>query len=63
MDDGVHGVLYQGEGDTDALAAAIESLGRLRPDPVRLRRRAERFSAQRFRERIRPLLSPPERPA
>ncbi len=61
VEDGVHGVLYEGEGDAGALAAAIETLARRRPEPARLRERAERFSEERFLQRIAPLLEPPER--
>jgi glycosyltransferase involved in cell wall biosynthesis len=65
VDDGVHGVLFSeapaGQ-DAAALAAAIDKARQIRFNPRELRRRAESFSAARFRERIQSLLSDP-RPA
>lgn len=52
VDDGLHGVLYEGEADPLALAAAIDKLGKIgfnRPD---LRKRAECFSVVRFQDRL-----------
>jgi glycosyltransferase involved in cell wall biosynthesis len=64
VEDGRHGVLYETEnngirdaGDSGALAAAIDRARRIRFNSSDLRGRAEGFSAGRFTERIRSILS------
>ena len=55
LEDGRHGVLYRPDEEEDeavALAGAIERLGGLRLAAEPLRRRAERFSEELFRERM-----------
>jgi len=49
------GILYDGDDDA-ALEAAIRSLDRRRFDPIRLRRHAEAFDRERYRERMDALL-------
>lgn len=51
-----HGVLYCGEADSEALAAAIDKCRELRFNFLDLRERATRFSAQRFRGEMSTLL-------
>jgi hypothetical protein len=53
-------VLYDfedGDGEVDALAAAIGHLGELSPTPEELRRRSEQFSEQHFRDRMAALIA------
>ena len=54
VEDGVHGVLVgaAGEGDVDALAAAIDKAGRIGFNALNLRSRAETFSVPRFLDRF-----------
>lgn len=52
VDDGVHGVLYEGEGDPAQLSAAIDKLSGLRLNSDDLRERAETFSSSRFDHEI-----------
>ena len=47
-----HGVLYEGEADSEALRAAIDKCRELRFNFPDLRERATRFSAQRFRDQM-----------
>jgi len=53
VEDGVHGVLYEGAGDPDRLAAAIDKCRRIGFNALNLRARAEAFSRADFRERFR----------
>jgi len=63
VDDGVHGALYPEEEGMDGLLAALASVTavdkvrQIRFNPLDLRQRAERFSAQRFSERLHSLLT------
>ncbi len=57
VDDGVHGVLYDGEGDAEALAASIDKIRDMRFNSLDLRARAERFSVERFSQQLRQLLT------
>jgi glycosyltransferase involved in cell wall biosynthesis len=52
VEDGVHGALYPEEEGVDGLTAAIDKTRRIRSNQAHLRQRAERFSAQRFTERL-----------
>lgn len=67
VEDGLHGVLYEGDGDAAALAAAIDKCRRMRFNPLDLRTRAEAFSTAAFREGFRTLIdslpSPGREPA
>ncbi len=56
VENGVHGVLYEGEDDAATLEAAIDKSRNLRFNSLDLRERAERFSVRRFREELRHLL-------
>jgi glycosyltransferase involved in cell wall biosynthesis len=56
VEDGVHGVLYDGQGDAAALAAAIDKRREIRFNESDLRARAEAFSRSAFRDRFRRLL-------
>lgn len=58
VEDGVHGLLTQREGDVEELAAAIDSVRRICFSTNALRSRAEAFSGQRFADRIQSLLIP-----
>ena len=51
-----HGVLYEGESQAEALAAAIDKCRKLRFNFMDLRERAHQFSAQRFRDQMSKLL-------
>jgi len=69
VDDGVHGVLYEGadgQDDAQGLAAAIDKARGIRFNILNLRRRAETFSTMSFQQRMRTLLDGPlsvEQPA
>jgi glycosyltransferase involved in cell wall biosynthesis len=56
VEDGVHGVLYRGEGDADSMAAAIDKCLQVSFNSLNLRERAETFSAERFDHHLRELL-------
>ena len=56
VEDGRHGVLYDGD-DAEALAAAIDNARQIRFNELDLRQRAERFSAKHFDRGIRSLLA------
>jgi len=53
VEDGVHGVLYDGAGDAGRLAAAIDKARRIGFNALNLRARSEAFSRADFRERFR----------
>jgi glycosyltransferase involved in cell wall biosynthesis len=57
VDDSVHGALYPEEEGMDGLIAAIDKVRQIRSNRMDLRHRAERFSAQRFIERLSSLLT------
>jgi glycosyltransferase involved in cell wall biosynthesis len=57
VEDGRHGVLYEGEGEAGALAAAIDKSLQMGFNVSDLRRRAEQFSNSRFRDGFRRLLA------
>jgi len=59
VENGRHGVLYEADdgGETAALATAIDRARQIRFNTLDLRGRAEGFSAARFTERIRAVLS------
>ncbi|HEX6202249.1 MAG TPA: glycosyltransferase [Thermoanaerobaculia bacterium] len=56
VEDGVHGVLYRGAGDAEALAAAVDKCRRMRFNSLDLRTRAEAFSSSAFRQGFRALI-------
>jgi glycosyltransferase involved in cell wall biosynthesis len=59
-EDGAHGVLYPEDEGVEGIVAAIDKVRRIRSnslDSGNLRRRAERFSAQHFTERLSSLLT------
>jgi glycosyltransferase involved in cell wall biosynthesis len=58
VEDGVHGVLTETEGDLDELAAAIDRVRRMCFSQTSLRARSEAFSSHFFAERMRSLLLP-----
>jgi len=62
VEDGVHGLLYDGgpdgAGSAEALAAAIDKSRGMRFNKLNLRERAEEFSEARFRDRFESLLEP-----
>jgi glycosyltransferase involved in cell wall biosynthesis len=58
VDDGVHGLLTEREGDVAELATAVDSVRRICFSRSVLRARAEAFSRQRFADRIQSLLLP-----
>jgi glycosyltransferase involved in cell wall biosynthesis len=55
--EGVHGALYPEEEGVEGLTAAIDKTRQLRSNPRDLRQRAEQFSAQRFTEGLRFLVT------
>ncbi len=57
VQDGQHGVLYSEEDGEQALAAAIDKSLAMGFNKLNLRRRAEHFSAARFEDQLRDLLS------
>jgi glycosyltransferase involved in cell wall biosynthesis len=57
VENGRHGVLYEGEGQATAVADAIDKSRDMRFNLLDLRTRAEGFSAARFRVRFRQLLA------
>ena len=57
VEEGVHGALYPEEEGVEGLTAAIDKTRQLRSNPLDLRQRAERFSAQRFTDGFRSLLT------
>ena len=52
VDDGVHGVLYQGPDEAEQLTAAIDKFRDLRFNFTVLRERAETFTTARFRQQL-----------
>ena len=54
--DGEHGVLYEGEGDDQALAAAIDKCREISFNKLNLKSRAENFSVAIFEARFRSVL-------
>ncbi|MGH9362103.1 MAG: glycosyltransferase, partial [Thermoanaerobaculia bacterium] len=58
VDDGVHGLLTETEGDLEELAAAVDRTRRICFSKGTLRARAETFSQSRFAGRMRSLLLP-----
>ena len=54
--DGEHGVLYQGEGDSRALASAIDKCRKIGFNKLNLKSRAEDFSSASFEARFRSIL-------
>jgi glycosyltransferase involved in cell wall biosynthesis len=56
VEDGQHGVLYDGAGDAAALKAAIDKSRTIGFNRLNLRRRAEELSTANFEERFRALL-------
>lgn len=52
VEDGRHGILYEGAEDPEALATAIDKSGKVRFNFLDLRERATQFSRDKFRERI-----------
>jgi glycosyltransferase involved in cell wall biosynthesis len=57
VEEGVHGALYPEEEGVEGLTAAIDKTRQIRSNLADLRHRAERFSAQRFTERLSSLLA------
>ncbi|HTQ80848.1 MAG TPA: glycosyltransferase [Thermoanaerobaculia bacterium] len=57
VDDGVHGALYPEDAGVDGLVTAIDKTRQIRSNQPVLRQRAERFSAQRFVERLSSLVT------
>jgi len=57
VEDGQHGVLYQEPDSAPALAAAIDKSFTISFNKLNLKRRAEEFSAARFEDQLRVLLS------
>lgn len=57
VEDGEHGVLYPEANSPDALASAIDKSSTIRFNELKLRRRAEEFSAARFEDQLRELIS------
>ncbi len=57
VEDGVHGVLYEGDGGAGPLAAAIDKARKIGFNELNLRDRAGGFSGLRFRERFQDLLA------
>ncbi|HUO85981.1 MAG TPA: glycosyltransferase [Thermoanaerobaculia bacterium] len=58
VEDGRHGVLYDGRGDAALLAAAVDKCLGMRFNSLDLRTRAEDFSSAAFREGFRALIDP-----
>lgn len=56
VEDGRHGVLYEGRGDAALLAAAVDKCLGMRFNSLDLRTRAETFSSAAFREGFRALI-------
>jgi len=56
VQEGEHGILYQGEGDHQALAAAIDKCREISFNKLNLKRRAENFSVATFEDRFRSTL-------
>ena len=56
VQDGEHGILYEGEGDDQALAAAIDKCRKIGFNELNLKRRAEQFSVASFEARFRSVL-------
>jgi len=57
IEDGEHGILYPDADQADALAAAIDKSATIGFNKMNLKRRAEGFSAARFEDKLRKLLS------
>jgi glycosyltransferase involved in cell wall biosynthesis len=57
VEDGVHGALYPEEEGVEGLTTAVDKTRQLRSNPLDLQQRAERFSAQRFTDGFRSLLT------
>jgi glycosyltransferase involved in cell wall biosynthesis len=56
VEDGVHGLLYPGDGGIEELKSCIDKALRMHFNILNLRNRASRFSRARFRERMRSVL-------
>jgi glycosyltransferase involved in cell wall biosynthesis len=58
VEDGVHGVLTEREGDVEELSTAVDRARRICFNTLALRAQAEAFSGQRFADRVQSLLLP-----
>jgi glycosyltransferase involved in cell wall biosynthesis len=58
VDDGVHGLLTEREGDVEELSTAVDRARRICFSKRALRARAEAFAGQRFADRVQSLLLP-----